>query len=149
MRKLGIVAALLLATGVAQAREPASLPAWMSGCWTQNEGKRWTEECWMQPRGGIMLGAGRNGKAEQLQSWEVTRIERDAQGGLVYWGSPRGATPVAFPAISQSPIEITFANLKHDYPQRIRYWREGDDLLAEISMADGSKAIRWHYRRVN
>ena len=43
--------------------------------------------------------------------------------------------------------EIVFANPQHDYPQRIRYWRDGMDLNAEISTMDGSQAVRWHYRR--
>jgi hypothetical protein len=42
---------------------------------------------------------------------------------------------------------ITFVNAAHDYPQRIRYWRDGRDLMAEVSLADGSKAQRWRYAR--
>jgi len=38
-----------------------------------------------------------------------------------------------------------FENRDHDYPQRIRYWREGEVLMAEISLADGSKPMRWRY----
>jgi hypothetical protein len=40
-----------------------------------------------------------------------------------------------------------FANPAHDYPQRIRYWLEGNALNAEISRIDGSKTVRWTYRR--
>jgi hypothetical protein len=43
---------------------------------------------------------------------------------------------------------ITFYNVANDYPQRIRYWREGDVLIAEIALEDGSKPKRWRYRKV-
>jgi hypothetical protein len=29
----------------------------------------------------------------------------------------------------------------------VRYWREGDVLVGEIAMADGSNPMRWRYRR--
>jgi hypothetical protein len=38
-------------------------------------------------------------------------------------------------------------NAQHDYPQRIRYWRDGKYLIAETALADGSKAQRWRYSR--
>lgn len=43
---------------------------------------------------------------------------------------------------------IEFANPAHDYPQRIRYWREGNRLKARISLMDGSKAEDWDYGRM-
>ena len=43
---------------------------------------------------------------------------------------------------------VEFANPAHDYPQRIRYWRQGKLLMAEVSKMDGSKALRWNYRPV-
>jgi hypothetical protein len=42
--------------------------------------------------------------------------------------------------------EIIFVNPAHDYPQRIRYWQDGRRLNAEISLKDGSRAMRWLYR---
>ncbi|MGY4397037.1 hypothetical protein ACVWZA_002228 [Sphingomonas sp. UYAg733] len=35
--------------------------------------------------------------------------------------------------------------MAHDYPQRIRYWREGKILNAKISLSYGSKRMRWSY----
>jgi hypothetical protein len=42
---------------------------------------------------------------------------------------------------------VRFEDRSHDYPQRVRYWRDGEALLAEISMLDGTKAMRWRFRR--
>lgn len=123
----------------------ADAPNWMAGAWIETKGDRWTDEFWTHMRGDIMIGAGRSGEGEKLESWEQPRITRDADGGLTFWGSPGGAKPVPFRMVSSGPTEIVFANPAHDYPQRIRYWREGKMLNAEISLADGSKAMRWSY----
>ncbi|MES2058647.1 MAG: DUF6265 family protein, partial [Pseudomonadota bacterium] len=116
------------------------------GCWIMQAGQKWTEECWTSPRAAMMLGSGRSGTGDKLQSWEANQILPDADGKPVFWASPDGGTRVAFPMLSQGASEIIFANPAHDYPQRIRYWREGETLNAEISLADGSRPMRWRYR---
>ena len=94
-----------------------------------------------------MLGAGRAGTGDKLSEWEATQIIAGPDGRLVYWASPDGGARVGFTEISRGPTEIVFANAGHDYPQRIRYWRDGAMLDAEISLLDGSKPIRWQYKR--
>ena len=141
-----ILPLLLAAVGPARA-EPAAMPGWLAGCWEQVEGDTWTEECWTTPRGGIQIGSGRSGRGDKLTSWESMQIERGEGGGLTFYGSPEGTPRVAFPLVSQSAQEVVFANPAHDYPQRVRYWREGDLLKAEIALADGLKAIGFTYRR--
>ena len=61
---------------------------------------------------------------------------------------PDGKPPVEFPLVLISEEAIEFANPAHDYPQRIRYWRQGKLLMAEISLLDGSRSLRWNYRQV-
>ena len=61
-----------------------------------------------------------------MRSWESMQIIRAADGKLSFWASPNGAPRVQFPLLSQGPREVVFANPAHDYPQRIRYWREGE-----------------------
>ena len=50
-----------------------------------------------------------------------------------------------FPAIAEGVRDISFANPDHDYPQRIRYWREGRLLMAETAKMDGSQTQSWTY----
>lgn len=138
---------LLALAGIGAADAPA-LPGWMAGCWEQVGGDRWTEECWMAPRGGMMLGSGRSGRGAAVREWEATQIVAERDGRLVYWASPGGAARIAFPMASRTADEIVFANPAHDYPQRIRYWRQGAMLGAETSLADGGRPARWMYRRV-
>jgi len=138
--------ALFLLAEAAAATVP--MPAFLAGCWEQRrEDERWTEECWTDPRGGLMIGSGRNGKADHVANWEWMRIERGADGTPTFYGSPKGAPAVGFKATEADARSITFINATHDYPQRVRYVVTADGLDAEVSLADGSKPNRWSYRQ--
>jgi hypothetical protein len=123
------------------------MPAFLSGCWEQRIEDRWTEECWTDPRGGLMIGSGRDARGDTINHWEWMRIERAADGGVTFYGSPKGAPAIGFKAIQSDEKSITFVNLSHDYPQRVRYVRSASGIDAEVSLADGSNPNRWSYRR--
>jgi hypothetical protein len=112
------------------------------------DGANWSDEVWMDPRGGIMLGVARSGFGPDLQSWEVSQIKLKPDGTISFFAQPHGKDPTEFPLVLISEQSIEFANPAHDYPQRIRYWRQGKLLMAEISRMDGSDAVRWNYRPV-
>ena len=137
---------LLLA---AAANDAATLPAFMTDCWNLTDGDHWTQECWMEPKAGLMLGASREGNGAKLKSWEQLRVVQEADGSITLMASPGGRTAVPFKAKSLSPTAIEFTNAEHDYPQRIRYELKGNRLEAEISLIDGSKPVRWTYDREN
>jgi hypothetical protein len=141
------IAAVLVVAGAPALAASDSMPGWLTGCWSEEKGANWTEECWTAPRVGNMLGSGRNGRDQDLRSWEAMQIELGSDGKPVLYGSVKGGPRVPFPMVSSGPREIVFANPKHDYPQRIRYWRDGMDLNAETSLMDGTSVHRWHYRR--
>jgi hypothetical protein len=146
-----LIAAALLTASWEQGAQPLRLPEWMAGCWESRSGEKWTEECWSEPRGSIMIGYGRSGTGGVLDSWEVMQIEMVETDDpvidpLTFYGAPGGKNRTAFSWVRTSTDPgVTFVNLGHDYPQRIRYWREGRDLIAEVSLGDGSKAQRWRY----
>ena len=124
------------------------LPAFLSGCWEQRtEAGRWTEECWTDTRGGLMIGSGREGDGDKVGHWEWMRIERGTDGSITFYGSPKGAAPVGFKATQADGKSITFVNASHDYPQRVHYIVTDAGLNAEVSLADGSKSNHWNYRR--
>lgn len=135
--------AFLMLTGAAT----LPMPAFLSGCWEQRKGERWTEECWTDPRGGLMIGSGRTGIGDKVGHWEWMRIERGADGIVTFYGSPKGAPAVGFKAIQADANSISFLNAAHDYPQRVRYVRTKSGIDAQVSLADGSKPNRWTYRR--
>ncbi|MFL6733903.1 MAG: DUF6265 family protein [Sphingomicrobium sp.] len=143
--------ALMTALAAAAADTP-HVPAWMEGCWEERVAERWTEECWSSVRGGMMIGYSRNGKGAVLGEWEVMQIipsqeTPTANVRLGLWAAPSGQSRTLFAWGPNTQAGVSFYNLANDYPQRIRYWREGADLLAEISLADGSKPRRWRYKR--
>ena len=67
---------------------------------------------------------------------------------LTFYGMPQAQGRTAFELAQDGQPGLTFYNVEHDYPQRIRYWREGEELVAEVALADGSKARRWRYKRM-
>ena len=138
-----MIALLMLAEAAA-----LPMPAFLAGGWEQQRAEeRWTEECWTDPRGGLMIGSGRNGRGDRVANWEWMRIERGADGTPTFYGSPMGAPAVAFEASEADAKSITFVNVAHDYPQRIRYVVTDTGLDAETSLTDGSKPMRWSYKR--
>lgn len=138
-------ALLLLGAGSLGAEEPDRVGdlAWLSGSWANEDEGRWTEEHWTAPRGQLMLGVGRSGAANRPVGFEYLRIQPDEDGTPVYFAAPGGGEATAFRLVTVDSTMAVFENPDHDYPQRIRYRREGSQLFAEISAIDGSNAIGW------
>jgi len=63
--------------------------AWLSGSWIERKGQATTEEHWMAPSGGLMLGVNRTIAASGKASFEFLRIAQTPEG-LSYFASPQG-----------------------------------------------------------
>ena len=110
-----MIFSLLMMAEAATAALP--MPAFLAGCWEEKRAEQaWTEECWTDPRGGLMIGSGRDGKGDAIRHWEWMRIERGADGSVTLYGSPKGAPAIGFMATEADAKSITFANASHDYP---------------------------------
>jgi hypothetical protein len=139
---------LLAGLGLGLSQEPEL--GWLVGTWcTEPKNGRTTCETW-EPRGTdkVMRGVTVTTTAKGEQR-EPMRISGEG-AALVFHAEPTGQAPADFPVKpgGLAGQSIEFLDTKHDYPQRIRYWREGTMLMAEISLADGSKPIRWAYKPV-
>jgi hypothetical protein len=143
---LAALLAIILSTGFSYKPVTANL-AWLAGHWVQEGAGGWAEETWTPPRGGVMLGTGLTGQGSVAKSFEFMRIAEGSTPGVVFWGSPGGQPPVAFPLVMQGRQEVAFENPKHDYPTRISYRREGKMLIATTSGPGGSNSQTWRYRR--
>jgi Domain of unknown function (DUF6265) len=149
MKQIFAATLLLLAAPLSsQTVAQPKLPEWMAGTWAMEDGASWADELWTDPRGGLMLGVARMGFGPDLRSWEITQIRQKRDGTISFIAQPNGRGPTEFPLVLISADAIEFANPAHDYPQRIRYWRQGKLLMAEISKLDGSEVMRWNYRPV-
>ncbi|HUO85077.1 MAG TPA: hypothetical protein VM534_08185, partial [Thermoanaerobaculia bacterium] len=67
---------------------------------------------------------------------------------LIYVAMPGGGSPTEFKATLVEESRITFENPQHDFPKRIRYWREGQKLCAAADDGTDSKPQTWCWERV-
>ena len=75
------------------------------------------------------------------------RVQAGEDDEIVYLAQPNGGPGVGFYLVRAEGTTATFENPTHDFPQRIRYARDGDMMVATISRLDGSDAMSWTYRR--
>ena len=142
--------ALLLVFALQSAPLKIEQAAWLQGCWQMTAGERVVEEQWMAPRGGIMLSMGRTVRGNTLVEYESV-VLREQDGRLAYEAHPAGQPPAVFTAQAVSDSTVVFENPAHDYPQRVGYKRDGDNLLGWIDgMANGkSRRVEFPYHRVS
>lgn len=119
----------------AQAGEPINRPriddlSWLAGSWVSNENGVRAEEVWLEPAGGLMLGAGRSVSSSQV-SFEFLRISPH-EGALTLWAAPLGQNPTPFKLKTMTSDEAVFENLAHDAPNVITYRRTGEDAVTAI-----------------
>lgn len=125
--------ALFAITAAAQAEEanPNRLD-WLTGCWQGDDGV--TREVWSRSQDGYYFGFSVVAKDGHVIFFEQMRI--DPAPMPVFNAYPRGEGPFPFTAITIDEHHVTFANPDHDFPQKIKYWRQGDALNATISTMD-------------
>lgn len=135
----------------ATAQAPPDLDslAWLAGCWSsQEEGER-SEECWLAPAGGLMVGVHRDVGADGRAVFEFLRIEQTPHA-VVYLASPGGREPTSFQMISCDERRVVFANPEHDFPQRIIYFIDPENRLnarVEGETNGQRQALQWTWSR--
>jgi hypothetical protein len=140
-----MVGLLLMAAPVAG---DVAKAGWLAGAWVERKADgSWTEKYWTPVRGKLMIGAGLTGKGGVLGHFEQMRIETAADGSVSFVALPKGLNPTRFALVRQSADELVFENAANDYPQRVTYRREGNQLVGIISQLDGSRETRWTYSR--
>ena len=138
------LAVLCHAAATASAEELDDL-AWLCGAWGQD---KTIIESWLAPQNGLMLGVNRTpGAPGSRPFFEFLRIEARPEGTF-YVASPLGRAATEFELVEIGDRHVVFENPEHDFPQRIAYRLDGDDLTAEISAGEGddkkSRVFRWH-----
>jgi hypothetical protein len=113
--------------------------AWLTGCWSlaRSSGAE-TEEHWMSPKGGTMLGMSRTVRGGKTVEHEFLQI-RLVDGRLAYEARPSGQPPAVFPVKILEADSVTFENPSHDFPQRITYRRTADGVTARIEGTSDGK----------
>lgn len=127
--------ALTLTQAQAQEADPNRLD-WLTGCWQGDD--KVTREVWSASQDGYYFGYSVVTKDDHVIFFEQMRI--DPAPMPVFNAYPAGNGPFPFAAIELTEASVTFANPDHDFPQKIKYWRDGTHLRAVISALDGSRA---------
>ena len=121
---------------------------WLAGHWCGQRGKTFSEETWMAPRGGLLVGMHRDTREGRAAGFEFMRIAQQ-DGRWVLLAQPAGGAVTAFPAQSVAQDRVVFANPAHDFPRRVIYQRRDVDTLhARVDDGrDDGKALEWTWRR--
>jgi ketosteroid isomerase-like protein len=115
---------------------------WLAGTWiTASEPV--TEEHWIPPLAGTMLGANRTIAHGETVHREHLLLEERA-GSVFYVATPLGQAETAFLLTELDAQRAVFENPEHDFPKRIVYTRTGDALTAEVSADDKGFSVAWH-----
>ena len=148
MIRIASVVLLFAAALAAQGAKPAIADlAWMAGSWTGESRGIQMEEHWTVPKGGSMVGLHRDVGKGRTMLFEFLRIEQQGDQ-IVYLSMPNGRSPATpFPLKELTGTRVVFENPTHDFPQRIIYWKDGNDLRARIEGTmngkPGGEEWRW------
>jgi hypothetical protein len=136
--RTALSAALVLALAAPPAAPPAAqVPpvetlAWMSGCWSAEQGSSTVEELWTRPAGGVMLGLSRTLRDGSLGSFEHLLLQSRGDTAI-YRASPSGQATTEFASTRVSDTLAVFENPEHDFPRTISYRKApGDSLHARV-----------------
>jgi len=102
---------------------------WLVNHWQHIDGEKSSEEHWIAPRGGIMLGVNRSVDGKGKMSFEYLRIESAEDDRMVHYASPMGRGETAFSLLEVAQGRVVFENPEHDFPRRISYWLDDQGRL--------------------
>lgn len=150
-----MVSALLILTGSSAAQEDSKLKSvkvaeldWIAGNWSSDEAGTVTEEQWLEPRAGMMVGMNRMAFPNGKGTFEFLRIA-ETENGIAYLASPSGSSPTSFAIKFLSKFKVVFENKKNDFPQRIIYERTDNTMVAMIEgeVNGKNKSMQWIWKR--
>lgn len=132
-----INAGILMAVTLAQpamGEENSTTPPldWMAGHWCTDSGRPSVEEVWLPPRGDVLVGLGRTYTTDRTVGFEFLRIA-GVDGVQSYIAQPGGQPPTHFARTAGGEDWVRFENPQHDFPQRLEYRRDGDNLQVEVA----------------
>jgi hypothetical protein len=122
---------------------------WLLGNWERlddEEGKQ-TFENWDKISEDHYSGFSYTLQNGDTLSQEIMQIARTEGDWILSVKVPQETESVSFILADLSPYEFTFVNEVIDFPNTIRYWKNGDKISATISNAD--LEIPFEFKRLN
>ncbi|MEO8096986.1 MAG: DUF6265 family protein [Acidobacteriota bacterium] len=146
MFRLILLTTFALGLLMAQATSEVADLGWMAGRWMGPAGRAQSEEYWIAPAGGAMLGIGRTISGGRMAAFEFLRIEKRPDG-IYYVAQPGGNPPTDFKLTRSSASEAVFENPKHDHPKIIVYRLDGPQtLVATLEGDEGGQHKKQEFR---
>lgn len=131
-----VLASLLFIPLLAAGADTASADLdWLEGCWVSDDGS--SREVWVVDDNDLLVGFSVSLDGAKFAFYELLSIRRNDDGEWSYHAHPSGQASTRFDAVEIADQSVLFVNPDHDYPQEIRYRREGDVLYASISLLGG------------
>ncbi|MCI5045255.1 MAG: DUF6265 family protein [Aquisalinus sp.] len=130
---------------VASSSGPSPDFSWMKGCWQADEGR--TKEVWSEEFGGVRFGYAVTLNEEDKAGFYEQMVIHEVEQGWAFTALTRAnGVPVTFPLTNADTTrtdnaEATFENPNHDFPQKIRYYRVGVQLHADVTDLSGDNGF--------
>jgi len=135
--KRWILIALLPAMALAADSDSGDF-RWLEGCWSTPD--KSALEVWVINSERSLSGFAVTLVDNTVRFYEVLSIRPDDDGSWTYTAHPSGQVATSFKAAEVGAGSALFVNPEHDYPQEIRYRRDGNRLIATISLLGGDDA---------
>ncbi len=133
-----LLSTLALIPAVALAGDsPGGKFNWLAGCWETTDSR--AIEVWVVDSDRSLIGFSVTINDDEVGFYEVMSIKQSVNGSWEFTAHPSGQAAATFLAVEITDNSVIFSNPEHDYPQEIRYAREGGRLLASISLLGGDK----------
>ncbi len=131
-RTVGLSLLLGVCAGSLRAQPADALAplGWLAGCWAEVGGEPGSQEQWLAPAGGSMLGMNRSLKAGRLAQFEFMLIRARFDGRLAFVAWPGGRNETEFVQTALSADEVVFDSGRSDFPQRVIYRRTGEGRMS-------------------
>lgn len=107
--------------------------SWLTGCWrSTSTSPNVITERWSPIAGNMMMGVSQTVNGNTTVEFEYMRIAQD--GANVFYIAKPSQNPgeTSFRLIRLAGQEAVFENPEHDFPQRVVYRRNGDNLTGRI-----------------
>ncbi len=132
--RLSATLALILALAAGSDSDRGAFD-WLVGCWASTDNS--SQEVWVVDSETSLIGFGVVLGNDKVDFYEILSIKKSEDGSWSFFAHPSGQAAASFPAIRIGENSVVFANPDHDYPQEIRYRREGTHLYATASLLGG------------
>ena len=130
--------------------------AWLRGDWQRESSKSITKESWRRVSETALEGSSsRVSKASGETIFGESLLLTKMGGDIFYIAKvAENALPIPFKLVNFSETEAVFENPVHDFPQRIRYRRDGENAFTAIvekseTSAEMQQRIEFSFEKIN